>query len=47
MRPNWTQAESWITGLGCSIFKIVGPVIVYGISASTLYGLIYWITTII
>jgi len=40
------KTEGWITGLGCSIFKIVGPVIVYGISASVLYGLIYWITTL-
>ncbi|MBO5049103.1 MAG: SpoVA/SpoVAEb family sporulation membrane protein [Oscillospiraceae bacterium] len=44
--PILTAAEGWITGLGCSIFKIVGPVIVYGISASVLYGLIYWITTL-
>ena len=25
---------------------IAGPVIVYGVSASVIYGLIYWITTL-
>ena len=29
-----------IVGLGAKMFSIAGPVIVYGISASVLYGLI-------
>ncbi|MBR6764601.1 MAG: hypothetical protein IKM13_12760 [Clostridia bacterium] len=28
------------------MFQIAGPVIVYGVSASVLYGVIYWITTL-
>ncbi len=35
--------EGWILGLGANMFKIAGPVIVYGTVASVLYGLVYWI----
>jgi len=42
MGPNWTHAEGFILGLGAKMFTIAGPVIVYGISASVVYGLIYW-----
>ncbi|MBR6793418.1 MAG: SpoVA/SpoVAEb family sporulation membrane protein [Clostridia bacterium] len=34
-------------GLGAKIFTIAGPVIAYGVSASVVYGLIYWICTIL
>jgi len=44
--PNWTQAEGFILGVGAKIFTIAGPVIVYGVVASVIYGLIYWITTL-
>ena len=47
MGPNWTQAEGYILGLGAKMFIIAGPVIVYGIVASSIYGVIYWITKII
>ncbi len=40
------KTEGWILGLGAKIFTIAGPVIVYGVSASVVYGLIYWITTL-
>ena len=43
MGPNWTQAEGFILGLGAKMFTIAGPVIVYGVSASLVYGLICWI----
>ena len=46
MGPNWTQAEGFILGVGAKIFIIAGPVIMYGVYASVLYGLIYWITTL-
>ena len=36
--------EGWILGVGAKIFAIAGPVIVYGVSASVVYGVIYWIT---
>ena len=29
------------------MFTIAGPVIVYGIAAGVVYGLIYWITTLL
>jgi hypothetical protein len=44
--PNLTAAEGWVLGVGAKNFTIAGPVIVYGVSASVVYGLIYWITTL-
>ena len=41
------KTEGFILGVGAKIFQIAGPVIVYGVSASVVYGLIYWITTLI
>jgi len=41
------KTEGFILGVGAKMFTIAGPVIVYGISASVVYGLIYWIWTII
>ena len=40
------KTEGFILGVGAKMFTIAGPVIVYGVSASVLYGLIYWITTL-
>ena len=34
------KTEGYILGLGAKMFSIAGPVIVYGISASVIYGLI-------
>ncbi len=39
------KTEGYITGTAAKMFTIAGPVIVYGISAGTLYGLVYWIIT--
>ena len=41
------QTEGMILGTAAKMFTIAGPVIVYGVSASVVYGLIYWVTTII
>ena len=46
MGPKLTQAEGFVLGVGAKIFTIAGPVILYGVSASVVYGLIYWITTL-
>ena len=46
MGPKLTQAEGWINGTGAKMFQIAGPVIVYGMAASVVYGFIYWITTL-
>ena len=37
------QTEGFITGVGAKMFTIAGPVIVYGISASVVYGFVYWL----
>jgi stage V sporulation protein AC len=37
------KTEGFILGVGAKMFTIAGPVIVYGISAGVLYGLIYWL----
>ena len=34
------KTEGWVTGLGVKIFTIAGPVIVYGLAASAIYGVI-------
>ena len=40
------KTEGFILGTAAKMFTIAGPVIVYGVSASVVYGLIYWITTL-
>ena len=39
------KKEGWVFGVGCKVFSIAGPVILYGIVASFLCGLVYWIWT--
>lgn len=46
MGPKLTSAEGLVLGTAAKMFTIAGPVIVYGVSASVVYGLIYWITTL-
>ena len=40
------KTEGFILGVGAKMFTIAGPVIVYGLSAGVIYGIIYWITTL-
>ena len=40
------KTEGFILGVGAKLFTIAGPVIVYGLSASVVYGLIYWLWTL-
>ena len=40
------KTEGFILGVGAKMFTIAGPVIVYGVSASVVYGFIYWLWTI-
>ncbi len=37
------KTEGFVLGLGVKIFSIAGPVIVYGVLASFVYGVIYWV----
>lgn len=40
------KSEGYVLGLGAKMFVIAGPVIVYGISASIVYGIIYYIISL-
>ena len=40
------KTEGFILGVGAKMFTIAGPVIVYGVSASVVYGFVYWISTL-
>ena len=40
------KSEGVITGAAAKMFIIAGPVIVYGVIASMIYGLIYYISTL-
>ena len=42
-RVYLTQAEGQVLGLGAKMFTIAGPVLVFGITASAVYGIILWI----
>ncbi len=37
------KTEGQVFGIGCKIFTIAGPVILYGIFTSWVLGLIYWV----
>jgi len=41
------KAEGFILGVGAKMFTIAGPVIVYGVSASVVYGIVCWIRQMI
>lgn len=37
------KTEGWVLGVGAKVFAIAGPVILYGVTASVIYGLIYFV----
>ena len=39
------KSEGYVLGTGAKMFTIAGPVIVYGVVSSVIYGLIFWIFT--
>lgn len=41
------KSEGYITGTAAKMFVIAGPVIVYGTTASVIYGIIYWLCSAI
>ena len=41
-----SKSEGFILGLGAGIFTVAGPVLLYGTAAGTLWGVIYWLTTL-
>ena len=41
------KTEGFVLGVGAKMFTIAGPVIVYGVAASVVYGFVYWIFTML
>ena len=41
------QKEGQVFGIGCKIFSIAGPVILYGIMTSWALGVIYWLMRLV
>ena len=41
------KKEGQVFGVGCKIFTIAGPVILYGIFTSWLLGIIYWLMKVL
>ena len=39
------KSEGLVTGLAAKMFLVAGPVIVYGVAASVVYGVVYWALT--
>ncbi len=42
-----SRAEGWVVGVGAKIFTVAGPVLLYGILAGAVYGVIYYIVSFI
>ena len=40
------KTEGYVLGTGVKMLTIAGPVIVYGVVASVVYGVVYWIITL-
>ncbi|MBQ7309557.1 MAG: stage V sporulation protein AC [Clostridia bacterium] len=41
------KSEGLVMGVGAQMFTIAGPVIVYGVLTSVIYGFIYWLCGVI
>lgn len=41
------KKEGYVTGVGANLFKIAGPVLVYGVSTSIICGLLYYFIKLI
>ncbi len=37
------KSEGYVAGLGAKLFIIAGPVIVYGVASSVVYGIVLWV----
>ncbi len=42
-----SHAEGLILGTGAKIFTVAGPVLLYGTLAGALYGVVYWVCTLV
>lgn len=41
------KTEGFVMGMAVKMFTIAGPVIVYGLGASVVYGAVYWVSKIL
>jgi len=41
------RTEGLVLGVGANMFQIAGPVVVYGTVAGAVYGVVYWIFTLV
>ena len=41
------KAEGWVLGVGAKIFTVAGPVLLYGTLAGAVWGVIYWLLSLI
>lgn len=41
------KREGYVMGVGANLFKIAGPVLVYGVGSSILFGFIYYIVKVV
>ena len=37
------KTEGYVLGLGANMFKVAGPVLVFGITTSVIVGFVYWL----
>ena len=42
-----SRSEGFVLGVGAKIFTVAGPVLLYGTAAGAIYGIIYWVCTLI
>jgi len=42
-----SKSEGFILGVGAKIFTVAGPVLLYGTLAGAIYGVIYWIFSVL
>ena len=41
------KSEGFVTGMAAKMFVVAGPVIVFGTASSVVYGVIYWLWTVL
>ena len=42
-----SRSEGFVLGVGAKIFTVAGPVLLYGTAAGAVYGVIYWVCTLL
>ena len=42
-----SRGEGTVLGVGAKIFTVAGPVLLYGIVAGAIYGVVYWVLSVI